>query len=104
MKLPFMLAAVAAATLALPTSAALPPEWQRVAELKAILASNDLVKAFQGRMIDRIEFVRHDLYRVTAGECFALVSIKEKPLPDNMDGARKFDVVPGEVDCPTERE
>lgn len=101
MKLPFALAALSAASLALPAAAALPPEYQRVAELKAILDNSDLVSALRGQMIERVEYVRPDLYRVTAGECFVMVSIVGKPLPPGMVGARQFDVVPGKVDCPT---
>lgn len=102
MKLPCLLAAAAVAALALPAAAALPPQWQRVAELKAILDNGDLVEAFAGqrRMIDRVEYVRPDLYRVVGGECFAYVTIAEKPLPGGMVGARQFDVVPGKIDCP----
>lgn len=104
MKFPSLFAAIAATALALPASAALPPQWQRVAELKAILDSNALVEAFGGQMIDRIEYVRRDLYRVSAGQCFAYVTIAEKALPAGMVGARQFDVVPHKVDCPAETE
>lgn len=100
MRLSSLLIGIAATAMAVPASAALPPQWQRVAELKAILENGALIDAFQGQMVDRIEYVRPDLYRVSAGQCFAYVKIVEKPLPSGMVGARRFEVVPHEVDCP----
>lgn len=97
-----IIAALAVAGAALPAVAALPPEWQRVAELKAILDDAAVVKAFDGSAIDRVEYVRRDLYRVTAGECFLYVTIVGKPMPNGMVGARRFDVVAGKVDCPAD--
>lgn len=86
--------------VAAPALAALPPAHQRAAELKAILDHQGVVRAFPaGRLIERIEYIRPDLYRVTAGNCVLQVAIVGRPLPDGRVGARRFDVVPGEVEC-----
>lgn len=77
----------------------MPPQYQRTAELKAILDNADVVGAFEGRPIDRVEWVAEDQYRVTAGRCILAVAIVGKPLPPGMVGARRFDVVPGKVEC-----
>jgi hypothetical protein len=101
MKFAKPLAALAALALAFPASAALPPQYQRAAELKAILDHAELAGAFpQGQPIDRVEFVRPDLYRVTAGTCFLYAQIVGKAMPAGMVGARQFDVELSKVDCP----
>lgn len=101
MKMTKLLAAFAALVMALPASAALPPQYQRAAELKAVADHADLAASFpNGTSIDRIEFVRTDLYRVTAGSCFLYAKIIEKPMPDGMVGARQFDVELSKADCP----
>lgn len=94
------LAAVGALAIALPASAALPPQYQRAAELKAILDHAELAASFpDGAPIERVEFVRADLYRVTAGSCFLYAKIVGKPMPNGMVGARQFDVELGKADC-----
>lgn len=99
MKYLYRFAAFTVLTASLPASAALPPQHQRAAELKAILNNADVVGAFEGRPIDRVEWVAEDQYRVTAGRCVLAVAIVGKPLPPGMVGARRFDVVPGKVEC-----
>jgi len=80
--------------------AALPPTYQRIAELKAILDSADVVKSLpDGAPIDRMEYVKPDLYNVSAGNCALAVSIKNKPFPNDMVGARLFDVEVGTLTC-----
>jgi hypothetical protein len=83
----------------LPVHAALPPQYQRTAELKAILDHPGVVGAFSGRPIDRVEWIAEDQYRVTSGACVLEVAIVGKPLPPGVVGGRRFDVVPGTVDC-----
>ena len=94
------LAALGAAVPAIsPAIAALAPNYQRMAELQRILEHPGVAGAFGGTPIDRIEFVRPDLYRVTAGRCTLSVAIVGLPMPANMVGARRFDVRPGRSSC-----
>lgn len=86
--------------IAAPALAALPPAYQRAAELKAILAHEDLVAAFpQNLPIDEISYVDKDHYLVKAGKCALTVRIVGKALPDGMVGARQFDVVFDKAEC-----
>ena len=82
----------------LPASAALPPQYQRAAELRAIIDDIDIVDLFgMDRLIERIEYVEPDLYRVTSGSCHVDVRIVDKP--NQMVGPREFEVEPGELVC-----
>ncbi len=87
----------AAALAAWPASAALPPHYQRLAELRAVLALADV--AALGAPVDRVEWVRADLYRVTAGRCRVDVRIVDLPTPRNVVGARRFEARPGRRVC-----
>lgn len=89
-----------AALAAIPASAALPPNYQRLAELRAVLALDNVAGAF-GVMqpIQRIEYLRPDLYRVTAGRCHIDVRIVDLPTPRGMVGARRFEARPGRRVC-----
>lgn len=86
---------------AVPAYSALPPQYQRTVELKAILDRADIAETFIGRghLIEQIEYVSPDLYRVTGGNCALDAAIVEKPLPEGMVGARQFDVKPGTITC-----
>lgn len=97
-----LIAMAAAVAMASPVWAALPPQYQRTAELKAILDNPTVVGAFGNRPIDRVEWTGQDQYRVTSGGCVLEVAIVFKPNPPGFVGARKFDVVPGVVDCSSE--
>jgi hypothetical protein len=95
-------AIVAAAGLALlsPAWAALAPNYQRLAELQAVLAAPEVAGAFGGQPIDRVEFVQRDLYRVTAGRCHLDVAIVDRPSSGPpVVGGRQFDVKPGKPVC-----
>ena len=95
----FRLAATTALTLAAtPATAALPPQYQRAAELRAVLDRTD--NAFGGVLIGRIEYVRPDLYRVTAGRCYVEATIIGLPMPRGMVGGRRFEVRLGRTVCP----
>jgi hypothetical protein len=68
MRYAFRPAALAAALLAAtPAAAAFPPQYQRLAELRAVMDHQGVAAAFGGTPIERIEYVRTDLYRVSAG-------------------------------------
>lgn len=91
--------AVLAASVVLPVQAALPPQYQRLAELKAILDYPGIPGALRGRPIDRVEYVAPDRYRVTAGSCALDVAIVSRPSPPGLVGPRQFDVAPGATTC-----
>jgi hypothetical protein len=91
---------LAAAIAAAPAQAALAPNYQRLAELRAVLDHPGLITAF-GTMepIDRIDHAGPDLYRVTAGRCHVDVRIIDLPMPRGMVGARRFEARPGRRVC-----
>ena len=97
-RLPRLLA-VAPALAALPASAALPPQYQRAAELKAVVADPGVANAFGGAPIERVEYVRTDLYRVSAGACRLDVAIVDLPTPEDVAGGRRFAVKAGRKVC-----
>lgn len=92
---------VAAATLAAaaPAAAALPPKYQRLAELRAVLAHDGIQERLGERLVERVEYVRVDLYRVHSGRCSVDAAIVGLPLPPGMVGARRFEVRPGRLVC-----
>lgn len=100
MKIIHMLIAATSGLIAMPALAALPPAYQRTAELKAILAHEDLIAAFpQNLPIEEVSYVGEDHYLVKAGKCALTVRIVGKALPDGMVGARQFDVVFDKAEC-----
>lgn len=100
MKIIHMLIAATSCLFTVPALAALPPAYQRTAELTAILAHEGLVEAFpQNLPIDEISYVGQDHYLVKAGKCALTVRIVGKPLPNGMVGARQFDVVFDKAEC-----
>jgi len=90
----------AAAAAAWPAWAALPPNYQRLAELKAVLAHPQLGEAFgPDAPAERVEHVRPDLYRVSAGRCHLDVAIVDLPTPPGVAGPRRFEARPGQRIC-----
>jgi hypothetical protein len=91
------------ALLAWPAEAALPPQYQRVNELKAILDNLAIVEAFGiSHPIEKIERVGDDLYRVTSGSCSMKVAIEDdlsKHHAQGWAGPREFVVKPGKLTC-----
>lgn len=89
----------AAATLLLTTaaSAALPPYWQRVHEIQAILDDGDVGRALREAPIDRIERTAEDRYQVQAGPCTLEIRIIGESRSD--PGPRKFHLQLGEPAC-----
>jgi hypothetical protein len=81
-----------------PAMAALPPQYQRLAELRAILDDSRVVGAFS-RPIDKIERIAEDLYRLTAGTCTMDVAIKDNPSRVNVVGPRSFLIDPAQMAC-----
>jgi hypothetical protein len=96
----FLLAAAGLGAFAsAPASAALPPKYQRIAELRAVLEHQGVVAALGEALIERIEYVRRDLYRVHAGRCHVDATIVGLPMPRGMAGPRRFEVWPGRRVC-----
>jgi hypothetical protein len=92
-------ASFAAALAASPAAAALAPNYQRQAELRAVIAHPQVTRAFGADPIDRVEYVRTDLYRVTAGRCRVDVAVVDLPTPRDVSGPRRFDLRPGPLVC-----
>lgn len=99
MRLLFRLLALGTGVAAVPAAAALPPQYQRIAELRAIVADPGVAGAFGGTPIERIEYVRSDLYRVSGGACRLDVAIVGLPIPGGMVGPRRFEVKAGRKVC-----
>jgi hypothetical protein len=95
-----LVALAAAALAAVPASAALPPNYQRLAELRAVLNHPEVGRAFgMDSPVERIEYVRPDLYRVSSGRCRMDVAIHGLPMPRGMAGPRRFEARPGRKVC-----
>lgn len=83
------------------TQAALAPNYQRIAELRAILDDPSVSDAFTiDQPIERIEIVKTDLYRVTAGACHIDVAIVDVPDKEPRAGPRQFKVEIIARSCP----
>ncbi|HEY5723542.1 MAG TPA: hypothetical protein VIT45_14600 [Allosphingosinicella sp.] len=90
----------AAALAAVPAIAALPPNYQRLAELRAVLDHPAVGREFgMDSPVERIEYVRPDLYRVSGGGCRMLVAIHGLPMPRDTAGPRRFEARPGRKEC-----
>lgn len=94
----FLLPAVAALA-AVPAAAALAPNYQRQAELRAVIAHPGVTRAFGSDPIERVEYLRPDLYRVSAGRCRLDAAIVDLPVKKGVAGPRRFDVRPGPLVC-----
>lgn len=82
---------------AMPAEAALAPEYQRLAELRAVLGLAEV--AALGLPVERVEYVRTDLYKVTAGPCRLDVRIVGLPMPRDIAGPRRFRAQAGRRAC-----
>ena len=89
----------AAALAAVPAAAALAPNYQRQAELRAVVAHPGVTRALGSDPIDRVEYVRADLYRVSAGRCRLDAAIVELRMKPDVNSGRQFDVRPGPLVC-----
>ena len=97
--LPIAALCALAALAATPAGAALPPNYQRLAELRAVLALPAVGTAFGIEPIDRIDYAGPDLYRLSAGRCHLDVRIVDLPTPPGMVGARRFEARAGRRVC-----
>jgi hypothetical protein len=90
----------AAALAAVPAGAALPPNYQRLVELRAVLDHPGVGGAFgMDDPVERVEYVRPDLYRVSSRRCRMDVVIHGLPMPRGMAGPRRFEARPGRKVC-----
>lgn len=80
--------------------AALAPNYQRIAELRAILDDPSIDDAFKSEPIDRIEILNTDTYRVTAGGCHVDVAIVDVPDKEQSVGPRQFKIEIVGRSCP----
>ncbi|MGL4964555.1 MAG: hypothetical protein ACRC67_25240 [Inquilinus sp.] len=82
--------------------AALPPYWQRLREIQAILDSNDLAQKLRDTPIDRIERPSEDLFRIQAGPCTLDIRIVDDPAGSSqppIPGPRRFHIEAGKPVC-----
>lgn len=78
-------------------TAALPPYWQRAAEIKAIFESNEVARALKDKPVDRVERISEDSYQLQSGACKLEVRIIGEK--QNMPGPRKFTMRVGKPEC-----
>ncbi len=84
----------------LPAMAALPPQYQRRAELTAVLdAATDIFGI--GKIIDAIEYSGPDVYAVRSGACTLTVRIVDAPKQREPGwvGPREFQAVADPLAC-----
>lgn len=97
-KLVMCLTLVLATTL--PAVAALPPQYQRRAELTAVLnVATDALGI--GKIIDAVEWTEPDVYSVRSGACTLTVRIVDTPKKrePGWAGPREFQAVPDPLTC-----
>jgi predicted urease superfamily metal-dependent hydrolase len=81
-------------------SAALPPYWQRKAEIDAITDSADVARKLESHgPIDMIGHMGNDHYQVGSGGCTLDVFIVDDTSAAPMPGPRKFKLQLGELFC-----
>jgi hypothetical protein len=73
--------------------AALPPQYQRQAELVAIIQDQAVETALQHEPINAVRMTGVDAYQVTSDHCKVTVGIVDTPVQDGMVGPRQFAVV-----------
>ena len=79
---------------------ALAPQYQRLAELRAILNDPKVTDRFDiNHPIDRVEWVTPDLYRVTGGACHLDIAIHDQPRSQPIAGPRAMVLVPSALTC-----
>ncbi len=78
-------------------SAALPPYWQRAAEISAILNDRPLAATLRNRPVDRIQWRSAGLYRVSAGQC--RIDVRTTEERQTKPGPAKYRVQSGNAIC-----
>ncbi len=73
--------------------AALPPQYQRQAELVAIIQDQAVASALRDEPITGVQMTDVDVFAVTSDSCKVTVGIVDTPMQDGMVGPRQFAVV-----------
>lgn len=97
----WILTSVAMLAATLPAMAALPPQYQRQAELQAVLVEATELFGI-GHLIESIVMIGRDVYEVTGDGCSATMTISDVPPKQGaepMVGPRQFTVEAGELAC-----
>lgn len=79
--------------------AALAPNYQRLAELRAILNDPGVIAVFGNDPLTSLNYLGPDHYQAASERCQLAVRIVGRPLPAGMVGARQFTVSPGKIAC-----
>ena len=90
----FLLSGLVALTSA---QAALPPYWQRTAEMSAILDDRQVAAALRNKPVERIEWSGAGLYRVSAEKC--QVDVRTIAEPQSMPGPARYRVESSNTIC-----
>jgi hypothetical protein len=72
--------------------AELPPQYQRQAEMGAIITSNAVDAALANEPIEMIRLTKTDVYVVRSARCKVNVAIVDTPRAEEIVGAREFTV------------
>ncbi|WEJ33268.1 hypothetical protein [Devosia sp. SD17-2] len=84
----------------LPSLAALPPHYQRQAEIEAVLEAAVEVLGIS-KPVDGVSLVEADRYEVRFGDCTMMVRIVDLPgKGGGMVGPRQFSAMPEAPHCP----
>lgn len=73
--------------------AALPPYWERAAEIRAILDDRQVAAALQDRPVERIERLAERLYRLWAENC--RLDVRTVVVPPAMPGPATYRIEVG---------
>jgi hypothetical protein len=93
MEVPMRLPLIALCLLPNVAVAALPPQYQRQAELVAIVQDQAVEQALQDEPISAVRITGTDVYEVISQSCKVAVGIVDRPMQDGMVGPRQFAVV-----------
>jgi hypothetical protein len=97
------LLASAAVLLSATADAAVPPQYQRPKEIRAILEDAKVLEAFNAtHPIEKIERIENAHYRVSSGSCVMDITLVDDPAakhPPNWYGSWAFVVQAGNLTC-----
>jgi hypothetical protein len=93
----------AAVLLSAAAGAAVPPQYQRPKEIRAILEDAKVLEAFNAtHPIEKIERIENAHYRMSSGACFMDIALVDDPSvkhPPNWYGSWTFVVQAGTLIC-----
>ena len=79
--------------------AALPPQYQRQAELVRIIEDQSVTSALQDEPITLLRMTGTDAYEVKSDNCTVTVGIVDTPTAEGMVGPRQFAIVVQKARC-----